>query len=138
MGGAQGGFAQEWAEPVELQVEPLPYWKGWVEEERGRAVRGRLGEVEAKARAQGKPVLGAQAVRAQHPHTRPERLKRSPRPRGHASTRQALKELREQYRAFVAAFREAAARWRRGDFLARFPLYSFPPRVVPVRVAQVP
>jgi hypothetical protein len=76
-------------------------------------------------------------VREQHPHSRPERLKRSPRPLGHASTRQALRELREQYRAFVSAFREAAARWRQGDFSARFPLFSFPPRILPVRVARV-
>ncbi|HLM48624.1 MAG TPA: hypothetical protein VK458_32470, partial [Myxococcaceae bacterium] len=61
----------------------------------------------------------------------------SARPLGHASTRQALKALREQYRAFVAAFREAAARWRRGDFSARFPLFSFPPRVVPGRVTRI-
>ncbi|WNG23571.1 hypothetical protein F0U62_05650 [Cystobacter fuscus] len=33
----------------------------------------------------------ASVRRAQHPHTRPEHLKRSPRPLGHASTRQALK-----------------------------------------------
>ena len=91
----------------------------------------------AEARAQDKPVLGVRAVKAQHPHTRPEHLERSPRPLGHASTRQALKELREQYRAFVAAFREAAARWRRGDFSASFPLFSFPPRIVPGRVARV-
>ena len=32
---------------------------------------------------------------------------------------------------FVAAFREAAAQWMRGDFLAPFPLYSSPPSVVP-------
>jgi hypothetical protein len=38
-----------------------------------------------------------------------------------------VKELREQYRTFVAAFSEAAARWRRGDFSASFPLFSFPP-----------
>jgi hypothetical protein len=137
VGGAQGHFAQEWAEPVELEVAPLPCWEGLGEEERQRAVRGLVEEVEAEARARGTPVLGARAVRAQHPHTRPEHLKRSPRPLGHASTREALKELREEYRAFVAAFREAAARWRRGDFLARFPLYSFPPRVVPGCIAQV-
>jgi hypothetical protein len=47
------------------------------------------------------------------------------------------KELREQYRAFVAAFREAAARWRWEDFSVRFPLFSFPPRVVPRGVARV-
>jgi hypothetical protein len=124
-------FAEQWAEPVELEVAPLPCWVGKSEEERQGAVRGLLQEVEDEACARGKPVLGAQAVQAQHPHTRPERLKRSPRPLGHASTRQALRELSEQYRAFVAVFREAAARWRQGDFLARFPRFAFPPRVVP-------
>jgi REP element-mobilizing transposase RayT len=127
----EGRFAEQWAEPVELEVAPLPCWVEKSEKERQGAVRELLQEVEAEACARGKPALGAQAVQAQHPHTRPERLKRSPRPLGHASTRQALRELREQYRAFVAVFREAAARWRRGDFLARFPRFSFPPRVVP-------
>ena len=133
----EGRLAEEMAEPVEVEVAPLPCWGGLREEERRSAVRGLVEGVEAEARAQDKPVLGVRAVRAQHPHTRPERLERSPRPLGHASTRQALKELREQYRAFVAAFREAAARWRRGDFSARFPLYSFPPRVVPGCVARI-
>jgi hypothetical protein len=34
---------------------------------------------------------------------------------------QMLLELREQYRAFVSALRQAAARWRRGDFSVPFP-----------------
>jgi REP element-mobilizing transposase RayT len=137
MAEANGRFAQEWAEPVELEVAPLPCWKGLGEEQRQRAVRRLVEEVEAEARSREKPVLGARAVGAQHPHTRPEHLKRSPRPLGHASSRQALWELREQYRSFVAAFRQAAARWRRGDFSALFPLFSFPPRVVPGRIARV-
>ncbi|WNG17931.1 transposase [Cystobacter fuscus] len=134
----EGRFALEWAEPVELEVAPLPCWEGLKEEERQRAVRALVEQVEAEAQSRGKPVLGESAVRAQHPHTRPEHLKRSPRPLGHASTRQALKELREQYRAFVAAFREAAAWWSRGDyFSALFPPFSFPPHVAPARAAQV-
>ena len=92
-------------------------------------------------RYSAEPVLDDEALvgrlRYVLAHTRPERLKRSPRPLGHASTRQALKELREQYRAFVAAFREAAARWMRGEFSASFPLFSFPPRVVPGRVTRI-
>lgn len=126
-----GRFAEEWAEPVELEVAPLPCWKGMGAEERRRAVQCLVEAVEAEAQVRNKPALGVREVREQHPHTRPQRLKRSPRPLGHASTRQALKELRERYRAFVAVFREAAARWMRGDFSARFPLFSFPPRVVP-------
>jgi hypothetical protein len=132
----EGRFAQEWAEPVELELAPLPCWEGLEEEQRWCAVRGLVEQVEAEARIRGTPVFGASAVRAQHPHTRPEHLKRSPRPLGHASTRQALKELREQYRAFVAEFREAAARWSRGDFSACFPPFSFPPRVAPSRGNQ--
>jgi hypothetical protein len=131
MAAGERRFAEEIAEPVELVVEPLPCWKALGEEERRRAVRGLVEAVESEARARDTPVMGARALRAQHPHTRPEHLKRSPRPLAHASTRQALRQLREQYRAFVAAFREAATRWRRGDFSAPFPLYSFPPRVVP-------
>jgi hypothetical protein len=130
----EGRFAREWAEPVELELARLPCWEGLKEEQRQRAVRGMVEQVEAEARTQGTSVLGARAVKAQHPHTRPEHLKRSPRPLGHASTRQALKELREQYRAFVAAFREAAARWSRGDFLACFPPFAFPPLVAPAQV----
>jgi hypothetical protein len=65
LGGAGAGmaagerrFAGEWAEPVELEVAPLPCWESWGEEERQREVRALLREVEAEARAQGTPVLG--------------------------------------------------------------------------------
>ena len=137
LAGAQGRFTEDCAEPVELEVAPLPCWKGLSEEGRRRAVRGLVEEVEAEARARGKPALGTRAVQAQHPHTRPEHLERSPRPLGHASTRQALRQLREQYHAFVSVFREAAARWRRGDFSACFPPFSFPPRIQPGGVARI-
>lgn len=118
-------YAEEWAEPVELELAPLPCWADKREEERQREVRALVLEVEAEPRAKGKPVLGARAVQEQQPHTRPERLKRSPRPLGHASTSQALRQLREKYRAFVSAFREAAARWRWRDLSARFPSSLF-------------
>ncbi|MCY1080724.1 hypothetical protein [Archangium lansingense] len=120
-----------------LEVAPLPCWEGLGVEERQGVVRGLVEQVEAEARTRGTPVMGAQAVRSQHPPTRPEHLERSPRPLGQASSRQALKQLRELYHVFVAAFREAATRWRLGDFSAPFPLFSFPPRFVPGRIAQI-
>ena len=86
MAGVQGRFAQKWAEPVELEVAPLPCWKGLGEEERQRVVRRLVEEVEAEARTRDK---------------------------------------------------QAAARWRRGDFSVPFPLFSFPPRVAPGLVARV-
>jgi REP element-mobilizing transposase RayT len=132
-----GRFSEECAEPVELEVSPLPCWEGLSEEERRRAVQGLVEEVEAEARAQGRAVLGVEQVLGEAPHTRPERLKRSPRPLGHASTREALQGLRERYRAFVAAFREAAAKWRQGDFSVQFPPFAFPPRPEPIRVCRI-
>lgn len=125
----QGRFSEEWAEPVELELAPLPSWEDLSEEARQRSVQALVEQVEAEARGPDKAVLGAEAVQAQHPHARPRHSKRSPRPLGHASTREGLEALRERYRAFVAAFREAAASWRRGDFSARFPPFSFPPRI---------
>jgi len=53
MAGEQGRFAEEWAEPVELEVAPLSCWEGLGEEGRQRAVRGLLEQVEAEARARG-------------------------------------------------------------------------------------
>ncbi|HSP77433.1 MAG TPA: transposase [Myxococcaceae bacterium] len=137
-GGEEGRFAQEWAEPVELEVAPLPCWVGLSEAARHRAVQALIAAVEAEASAGGQPPMGAQSVRAQPPHTRPARLKRSRRPLGHATVRAAMDELRERYRAFVTAFREASARWRWGDFSASFPPFSFPPRFVPDGLARTP
>jgi hypothetical protein len=45
----------------------------------------------------------------------------------HAATRAVRKAFWEAYATFVAAFREAADRWREGDRSARFPIGSFPP-----------
>src|SRR5690349_18662890 len=64
----EGRFARAWAEPVELELARLPCWERLKEEQRQRAVRGMVEQVEAKARTRGTPVLGARAVKAQHPH----------------------------------------------------------------------
>jgi hypothetical protein len=58
MAAAEGRFAEEGAEPVELEVAPLPCWEGLGEEARRRVVRGLVQEVQAEARARGKSVLG--------------------------------------------------------------------------------
>jgi len=63
MAAGEERFAEEWAEPVELEVAPLPCWKGLGEEERQRAVRGLLEQVEAEARARGRTALGHERCR---------------------------------------------------------------------------
>lgn len=71
--------------------------------------------------------LGVRAVLKQHPHTRPNRAKKSLAPRFHAATKAVRKAFWQIYASFVAAFREAAERLKAGDRTARFPVGSFPP-----------
>jgi len=86
-------------------------------------------EMEATARRHrtGSKVLGAAAVRGQHPFDRPRKPKRSPAPLFHAATKAARQELYTAYRWFVAAFREAAEKLRTGNRAIPFPIGSFPP-----------
>lgn len=71
--------------------------------------------------------LGADGVRAQNPETRPRKIKKSPAPAFHALRKAVRKALWEAYGHFLAAFREAAVRWREGDRVVAFPVGSFPP-----------
>ena len=73
--------------------------------------------------------MGAEQIQAQDPETRPETLDRSPAPFIHAATKKARKALYEAYSWFVAAYREAAEKLRKGDREAAFPPGSFPPRL---------
>ncbi len=75
----------------------------------------------------GRPVLGKNAVLRQDPHERPLHSDRSPAPAVHAATKEIRIMLRVAYWQFVAAFREAAHRLRRGDRLVCFPPGAFPP-----------
>ncbi len=51
----------------------------------------------------------------------------SPAPLVHAATQAARKAFYDAYAWFVAAFRQAAEKLRRGDLTAAFPTGSFPP-----------
>ena len=93
-------------------------WRGWSRKSKTRRrLRGRA----------VKNLLGAKALLAQHPHTRPERCKTSPAPFVHAVSRELKKLLWEGYAWFVAEFRNAAEKLRAGSPGARFPAGSFPP-----------
>jgi hypothetical protein len=78
---------------------------------------------------------GALSARALIPHrfsegpsaASPSFARRSPAPLVHAATKAARKAFYDAYAWFVAAFREAAERLRRGDREAPFPGGSFPP-----------
>ena len=76
-------------------------------------------------------------LRRQSPDTRPNWRKKSPAPLYHAATKAVRKAFWEAYATFVAAFREAADRWREGDRSARFPIGSFPPGLPFVKAEAV-
>ncbi|WP_309895911.1 hypothetical protein [Archangium sp.] len=62
----EGRFAEEIAEPVQLEVAPLPCWEGLGEEERQRVVRGLVEAVEAEARAQDTTVREVERLSRGH------------------------------------------------------------------------
>ena len=86
-------------------------------------------EAEAAIRRQrtGSQVLGASAVRGQHPFDRPAKSKKLPAPLFHAASKVVRRELYEMYGWFVAAFREASEKLRAGNRMVSFPAGSFPP-----------
>jgi REP element-mobilizing transposase RayT len=114
-----------------LALSPLPCWKHLSDEVRRQLVVEMIADIEAEAalrrQRSGSQVLGAAAVRGQHPFDRPARPKKSPAPLFHAVSKWVRQELWAAYAWFVASFRDASAKLRSGDRLARFPAGSFPP-----------
>ena len=114
-----------------LTLSPLPCWKHLSEEKRRKLVADLIAEIEAEAAVHrqrtGSQVLGASAVRGQHPFDRPKKSKKSPAPWFHAASKAVRQELYEAYGWFVAAFREASEKLRAGNRMVSFPTGSFPP-----------
>jgi hypothetical protein len=118
---------------VTVQLSPLPCWRHLAPE----AYRARLIElvrnIETTATAErgqkGIEPLGTEQILQQEPEARPETLEKSPAPFIHAATKKTRKALREAYAGFVAAYREAADRLKKGDRDAAFPPGSFPPHL---------
>jgi hypothetical protein len=114
-----------------LTLSPLPCWKHLSEEKRRQLVANLVAEIESEAAARrqrtGRQVLGASAVRGQHPFDYPKKPKKSPAPLFHAASKAARQELYDAYRWFVAAFRGAAEKLRAGNLTVPFPTGSFPP-----------
>jgi REP element-mobilizing transposase RayT len=123
--------AESFSSEETVVLSQLPCWRHLSPEVYRDLLAGLVHEIEADAAAErnltGREPLGPEAILSQHPHTRPEKLKKSPAPLFHAATKAARQELRKAYGYFLAAFREAAERLKAGDRLARFPNGCFPP-----------
>ncbi|HBL29483.1 MAG TPA: hypothetical protein DD490_21835 [Acidobacteria bacterium] len=116
-----------------VSLSPLPCWKHLAPEVYRSRVADLLRGIEEAAalerKKKGIEPLGAAAILKQEPEARPEHLDRSPAPFIHAATKRVRKELREAYGWFLAAFREAADKLKKGDRAAPFPPGSFPPHL---------
>jgi len=114
-------------------LSPLPCWKHLTPEAYRIRVAELIHQIEETAATErvrkGLEPLGVEKILEENPETRPETLDRSPAPFVHAATRKIRKELREAYGWFVAAYREAADKLRKGDRNPAFPPGSFPPHL---------
>ena len=121
----------EYATPETVVLSPLPCWEHLPPETYRERIRGLVEEAEEEAAADREkteiPVLGPDAILTQDPQHRPEKIAKSPAPFVHAATKAARLALYQSYSWFVAAFREAAEKLRRGDRDVSFPPGCFPP-----------
>ena len=128
---------RQYATEETVELSPLPCFRHLSPEVYRELVAGLVQEIDAEAAAErrrtGRQPLGAAAILRQHPHTWPNRTKKSPAPRFHAATKAAREALRAAYGLFLVAFREAAERLKAGDRSARFPSGCFPPGLPFVR-----
>jgi len=111
-------------------LSPPPCWAHLSPERYRDRVAELVEQVEEEAalvrKRAGKRVLGIQAILAQDPNARPDRLTHSPAPLVHAATKAARRMFYELYAEFVSAFRTASEALRRGNREAPFPAGSFP------------
>lgn len=120
---------ERWAEDVSLELTPLPCWAGLSPRQRRSQVEHMLARVVEAGREAHQTVLGAEMVKRQDPHRRPERPKKSPRPWCHSSTSRGRREYRASVSAWMAAFADASARFRKGEWGVLFPPWAFRPSV---------
>ncbi|MEM9294069.1 MAG: hypothetical protein AAGD01_20495 [Acidobacteriota bacterium] len=112
---------------VELQLTPLPCWIHLSWDEIARRVQDLIEQITAEGKAQHKKVVGAERLQRQNPNRRIAKPRRGPLPWCHAVSRTSRQAFIEARSLFLAAYHEAAAKWRKGDLDASFPLGCFRP-----------
>ncbi|HEY1905125.1 MAG TPA: transposase [Myxococcaceae bacterium] len=124
-------FHPRWTERETLELTVLPQWAHLPVKRRARHVLELVRAAEKEAKATHEWVPGRDRVLAQHPHHRPAQPDRSPRPYCHATRATDRRAFLEQYRMYVAMFRAASSRWRRGELAIEFPVGAVRPFLWP-------
>lgn len=122
---------RDFASTEELHLTPLPCWSEMGADDRVLKLRQLVALVEREVLSRqgetGRRPKGARWVERQDPRSRPVRTKRSPAPLIHAASRSVRETFRASYRAFVAAYREAASLLLAGARTVEFPRGCFLP-----------
>ena len=123
----------EFTEVHERELDPLPAWKELSPEERQARVQAMVREITAETRARieetGRPVLGVKRLLRQHPHERPARTKKTPKPIVHSASRRVREAMRREFYVFRRAYRAASEALRAGDLEVEFPPGCHRPRL---------
>lgn len=116
-----GRFHDAWAERETLTLTSLPLQTVQSREAFQRFLQDAMRAIEEQASRLHHRFLGQAGVLRQHPHRRASQKERSSRPPCHTSIPALLREYLETYQSYVAAFRRASSRWRRGELGVVFP-----------------
>ena len=113
-----------------IQLSPLPCWSDQSRSTIAARVRDYVSEIERSTRQRhgesGSRPLGVKAVLRFHPFDKPKDTKRTYARRFAAATKEALKEMWDEWRAFLLAYRQASEALKAG-LESEFPPGSFPP-----------
>ncbi len=122
---------EEYVFAESVVLSPIPCWAHLTADRYREQIKSLVEEIDAEAararQQSGARVLGAEAILAQDPQTRPDSVACSPAPLVHAATKAARRMFHEIYAEFVGAFRAAAEALRQGRRDVSFPAGSFPP-----------
>ena len=108
-----------YATPETVTFSPFPCWRHLSPEAYRKCVADLTAEIEENAatarKRNGVQSLGAAAILAQDPVSRLKRPKKSPAPFCHAASKAVRQLFYEAFSLFVAAYRTASEKLRRGD-----------------------
>ena len=114
-----------------VSLSPLPCWKHLPEKIWRRHVEELVAEIDAegakKRRRTGRCSLGVERIMGRKPTRRPRKVKKSPRPRYHATAAREFQRWREALGMVIKEFYDASGLWRSGDRSVTFPEGTFPP-----------
>ena len=122
---------ERWVEQETLTLTPLPLQTLQSTAALTRFLHDAMQAIESEAAKLRRRFMGRAAVLRQNPLRRARKKERSARPPCHTSFPALLKEYLEMYRSFVAAFRQAASRWKRGEVTVSFPEGAYRPFLWP-------